>query len=210
VLAVLLTPAAWSLGSAYRAGAANSPAAQPPTLAPNFAPNFAARGRRPNAEADPRLLAYLALHDQGQRFLLATPSSQQAAPIILATGKAVLAMGGFAGSDPILTPDSLSRMVQQGQLRFALVTEADPGGFALRAQSVEAVQAPLRDWIREHGTVVDPTLWRSAQPPPRFNAFRNNAFRNNAFRNNRGRNPRASRQFADTELFDLRPDAPQP
>lgn len=194
ILAVLLMPAAWSLGSARRAGAANSPAAQPLSIATDNVP----RGRRPNAEADPRLLAFLALHDQGQRFLLATPSSQQAAPIILATGKAVLAMGGFAGSDPILTPASLSRMVQEGQLRFALVTEADPGGFAARAQAVQAVQGPLRDWIREHGTVIDPAQWRSAQLTPRRNTFRNN----------RPRNPRARRFNADTELFDLRPDSP--
>jgi 4-amino-4-deoxy-L-arabinose transferase-like glycosyltransferase len=194
VVALLLTPAAWSLGSARRTGAANSPAAQPLS----FAPDNPARGRRPNTDADPRLLAFLAAHDHGQRFLLATPSSQQAAPIILATGKAVLAMGGFAGSDPILTPASLGRMVEAGQLRFALVTEADPGGFALRAQSVLAVQAPLRDWIREHGTVVDPALWRSAQVTQRRTTFR-------AFR---ARNPRARRFNADTELFDLRPDTP--
>jgi 4-amino-4-deoxy-L-arabinose transferase-like glycosyltransferase len=194
VLAVLLMPAAWSLGSARRAGAANSPAAQPL----NIATDNTARGRRPNAEADPRLLAFLALHDQGQRFLLATPSSQQAAPIILATGKAVLAMGGFAGSDPILTPASLSRMVQEGQLRFALVAEADPGGFAARAQAVQAVQVPLRDWIREHGTVVDPALWRSAQVTQRRGTPRTN----------RPRNPRARRFNADTELIDLRPEQP--
>jgi hypothetical protein len=89
-------------------------------------------------------------------------------------------------------------MVQEGQLRFALVTEADPGGFALRAQSVQAVQAPLRDWIREHGAVVDPALWRSAQVSPRRNVLRVY----------RARNPRARRFNADTELFDLRPDAP--
>jgi 4-amino-4-deoxy-L-arabinose transferase-like glycosyltransferase len=193
VLGVLLMPAAWSLGSVRRAGVANSPAAQPLSIATDDT----ARGRRPNAEPDPRLLAFLALHDQGQRFLLATPSSQQAAPIILATGKAVLAMGGFAGSDPILTPASLSRMVQEGQLRFALVAEADPGGFAARAQGVQAVQVPLRDWIREHGTVVDPALWRSAQVTPRRSTPRTN----------RPRNPRTRRFNADTELFDLRPQS---
>lgn len=192
VLAVLLTPAAWSLGSVRRSGAANSPSAQPPSIATDNT----LRGRRSNTEADPRLLAFLALHDKGQRFLLATPSSQQAAPIILATGKAVLAMGGFAGSDPILTPASLSRMVQEGQLRFALVGEADPGGFAVRAQAVQAVQAPLSDWIRGHGSVVDPALWRSAQvTPPRGTS-------------DRPRNQRARRLNANTELFDLQPKTP--
>jgi hypothetical protein len=107
-------------------------------------------------------------------------------------------MGGFAGSDPILTPESLSRMVQDGQLRFALVGEADPAGFAARGQSVLAVQAPLNEWIRAHGSVVDPALWRSAPAN----------LRRGTGRPLRARNPRARRFNAETALFDLRPDTP--
>ena len=43
------------------------------------------------------------------RFLLATPNTQFAAPIIIGTGQPVMAMGGFSGRDPILTVEALAK-----------------------------------------------------------------------------------------------------
>jgi 4-amino-4-deoxy-L-arabinose transferase-like glycosyltransferase len=191
ILAVILTPAAWALGSMEIGGNASSPAAQPPGARTEGEP-----GRvRGAAAADPLLMAFLTSHYHDERFYLATLSSQQAAPIIIATGKPVMAMGGFAGTDPILTPESLSQMVQRKELRFALIGAGGRGGFGGRA----AEQTPLIEWIQQHGKVVEPTLWRS----PRA-ASLGDSSRAYIRRNGRGRGANGS---ANTSLFDLRPDA---
>ena len=58
------------------------------------------------------LAEYLLSHSTGEKFLVAVPGSMDgAAELILATGKPVMAIGGFSGSDQVLTVDSLSRMV---------------------------------------------------------------------------------------------------
>ena len=191
ILAVILTPAAWALGSMEISGNASSPAAQPPGARTEGEP-----GRvRGAATADPRLMAFLTSHYHDERFYLATLSSQQAAPIIIATGKPVMAMGGFAGTDPILTPESLSQMVQQKELRFVLIGAGGRGGFGGRA----AEQTSVIDWIQQHGKVVEPTLWRS----PRA-ATSGDSPRPYGRRNGRGRGGNAN---ANTSLIDLRPDA---
>src|SRR5262245_42568501 len=54
-----------------------------------------------------KLTAFLKSHQQGEQYLIATSSARLAAPIIVETGDAVMARGGFHGLDPILTPEHL-------------------------------------------------------------------------------------------------------
>jgi 4-amino-4-deoxy-L-arabinose transferase-like glycosyltransferase len=205
ILAVILIPAAWAFGSMQYDGNANSPTALPP-ISPGDGGGARTRG---TTSADPQLVAFLTSHHGEERFLLATLSAQQAAPIIIATGKAVMAMGGFAGTDPILTPENLSQMVQQGQLRFALIGANGAAGVA-RGTAFAAgragfaaggalAQAPLVEWVQQHGKIVEPALWRAprAEAPdgvPRVS-------------NRRNPGARGFNSPAASQLFDLRPDA---
>ncbi|RME85063.1 MAG: hypothetical protein D6775_03830 [Caldilineae bacterium] len=66
------------------------------------------------------LLGYLQAHPPGTKYLVAVPSAQVGAPLVLATGQPVLYMGGFAGSDPVVDAEDLAAMVQSGQLRYVL------------------------------------------------------------------------------------------
>ncbi len=76
---------------------------------------------RRNAFGPTTLVRYL-LAKQGETpFLLATLSTGPAAPIILETGKPVMAMGGFSGSNPILTVPKLRALVQNRTVRFFLL-----------------------------------------------------------------------------------------
>jgi len=70
------------------------------------------------------LVAFLQANRAGERYLLATSTTRLAAPIIVGSGEAVMAMGGFHGLDPILTPDKLARMVEDKGIRFAMVGDA--------------------------------------------------------------------------------------
>jgi 4-amino-4-deoxy-L-arabinose transferase-like glycosyltransferase len=95
--------------------------------------------------ADDALLAYLDANRGDAEFLVATQSSMQAAPIILATGEPVMAMGGFSGGDPILTADDLARLVRDGTVRFFLVGGRGPGGGAPFARDDAGQQARSSD-----------------------------------------------------------------
>jgi len=71
-------------------------------------------------ETDTQLLRYLQQR-RAERFLVAVPSSMMASSIILETGEPVMAMGGFTGTDPILTADELAQDVRNGTVRFFLM-----------------------------------------------------------------------------------------
>ena len=102
--ALLLMPVAWALSSVLVRGVAVIPSADIGRLRRPSPATLRARAR-PGEPADRRrLIAFLAANRHGERFLLATPSAQLAAPLIIATGLPVMAMGGFHGLDPILTP----------------------------------------------------------------------------------------------------------
>lgn len=72
--------------------------------------------RTVNAE----LLVYLETNTQDVKYLLAVPSSQQGAQYVIETGRPVLYMGGFSGSDEVVTVDGLKELVANGELRYIL------------------------------------------------------------------------------------------
>jgi 4-amino-4-deoxy-L-arabinose transferase-like glycosyltransferase len=71
--------------------------------------------------ASSEMLAFLDEHTQGMKYLLAVPSSQQGAEYVLATNRPVLYLGGFNGSDQVLTRDALASLVANRELRYILL-----------------------------------------------------------------------------------------
>jgi len=112
---------------------------------PNFPTGIADGGRGFNAALGADAIAYLEQHQGGANWLVAVQSANEAASIELSTGKSVLAMGGFSGSDPAMTVDKLAQLVSSGKLRYVLLSGGGPGG-----GSSSAVQ----QWIVAHGTAV--------------------------------------------------------
>jgi 4-amino-4-deoxy-L-arabinose transferase and related glycosyltransferases of PMT family len=68
------------------------------------------------------LISYLERNQGSAKFLVATPSASAADGIILATNKPVMSMGGFGGSDPILTTSSLRSLIANGTVRYFLLS----------------------------------------------------------------------------------------
>src|SRR5262249_55227157 len=128
---------------------------------------------------DPQLLAFLRANHRGERYLLATLNARLAAPVIIETGQPVMAIGGFMGVDPILTPEGFAALAAEGQVRFVLL-----GGDFLRRGRGEPPQRPISDWVKANGALVDPALWRLTQ-----------------------RTPGRAGRTAAPELYDLRPAA---
>ena len=160
--ALLVTPGAWALSSVLARGNAMLLTADVSRLARGDDDAGVRFQDRWGAFTNTRkLVGFLMANRQGERYLLATSSAQLAAPIIIETGEAVMAMGGFLGTDPILSPKKLARMVEDRQVRFVMVGDFSTIG---RGPGIEAAGRPIADWVRANGKLVDPALWRSIVP----------------------------------------------
>jgi 4-amino-4-deoxy-L-arabinose transferase-like glycosyltransferase len=94
---------------------------------------------------------YLQTHQGKARFLVATLDAGAAAPLILATDKPVMALGGYSGTDRILTPERLVNLIENGTVRFFLLP--------LRQDSPNN---DLMQWVNTHCTAVPASQWQSA------------------------------------------------
>jgi MYXO-CTERM domain-containing protein len=154
-VALLILPALWSLSAVFAPGNLTLPSASLPRWlgiddgrGPILSRNWTA------LTDDPKLQAFLKEHRGDARFLLAAPNALLAAPLIVRTGQPAMAFGGFFGNDPVMSVDAFAKAVERGEVRFVVL----------------ATNRRTRDferWVRAHGTVVGPSLWRSLPPEPR-------------------------------------------
>ena len=66
-------------------------------------------------------MSYLRSNQGSATYLVAVEGSQQAAPLIIATGQPVIAMGRFSRADPAPTAAQLATLVSQGEVRYVLL-----------------------------------------------------------------------------------------
>ncbi|HET9979390.1 MAG TPA: glycosyltransferase family 39 protein [Ktedonobacterales bacterium] len=103
-------------------------------------------------QVNQQLLAYLEAHRGAATYLFATSSSQTAAPYIIASGEPVMALGGFNGSDQILSLSQLQALVQAGTVRYFLL---DGGGFGgPGGGGAGGGNAQLTQWVASSCTQV--------------------------------------------------------
>jgi hypothetical protein len=121
----------------------------------------AADGQNRNAgggmgQVDAQLMQWLIANQGDAKYLVAVSSAGQAESIILQTGLPVMATGGFSGSDPILTADSLAQLVASGTVRYFIVG-GGMGGGGFGGDSTFSVAS----WVQQHGTLVPASTWGS-------------------------------------------------
>ncbi len=181
VLALMLAPTVWAAIPVIQNTTAQLPVAGP-GQENGFGGTFAG-GRGENAGTNQALVSYLEANQGNATYLVATPSSMTADSIILATNRPVMALGGFGGSDPILTTDQLAALVSQGTVRYFLLGSfrdggqpppqfledlpeqfrdrfgdrfGGPGGFG------GGQQGALTSWVTQHCTAVPASRWQSS------------------------------------------------
>jgi 4-amino-4-deoxy-L-arabinose transferase-like glycosyltransferase len=69
---------------------------------------------------DDKLLEFLLANTTDSQYLMAVRSSMDGASYVLETGRPVLYMGGFNGSDPVVSAADLQTMTTEGDLRYIL------------------------------------------------------------------------------------------
>ncbi len=158
VLALLVAPASWAAETAFVLVQGARPVA---SLGDADQPG----ARRWGGATEDRhaLAAYLEAQSTGAGYLAATSNARQAAPLIIATGAPVIALGGYQGSIPVMTLPALIRLADSGALRFVLLDEPGEGRgpegrrFGRRPT---ALQKAIATWVRARGVPVDAALWR--------------------------------------------------
>jgi 4-amino-4-deoxy-L-arabinose transferase-like glycosyltransferase len=168
LLALLLAPTTWSVFSVWQGSSGALPSAGPPsTTGPStFGLNFNSL----NIEtADPKLIRYLEAQQGNTRFLVATLNAAIAEPFILTTGKPVMVLGGFLGTDPILTVQQLQTLIKNNTVRFFYL-QGVPNLSNISPQIQEMLEErgigrlgeqSLTLWVGSYCSVVSSTLWSS-------------------------------------------------
>ncbi|MFD2618536.1 ArnT family glycosyltransferase [Terrilactibacillus laevilacticus] len=100
-------------------------------------------------ENNTELLTYLKKHYNGEKYILATVSAQSAYSIMMNSSYAVMAMGGFSGSDPAVTPAKLAKMTKTGEVKYFLISGS-------QRENQSTIQ-----WITEHCKKVSNSEWKS-------------------------------------------------
>lgn len=116
-------------------------------------------GGGPDAGINDKLLEYVARNNTGETYLFATTDSHTAQSYIIDTGKAVIAMGGFSGSDPNLTVEKLKQKVANKEVKYFLIPSGSGFGNGDGGGSNEVM-----NWIRANSTEVPKEEWQSNSP----------------------------------------------
>lgn len=102
-------------------------------------------GGKTSSSSSTALYEYLLENYNGERWVIAVSSSNDAAPIILETGLPVMAMGGFSGSDSILTLEQFKEYVYSGELRYYYANSSRGQGDS----------SEISTWVKENGKAVE-------------------------------------------------------
>ncbi|RAV01789.1 glycosyltransferase family 39 protein [Paenibacillus sp. YN15] len=142
-LVLLIAPLYWAATPITYGQSAQLPQAGPGTSSRGG--GFVGGRGGESASIDEGLYQYLTAHQTGETFLFATTRYNTAVPYIIEKGAAVMAMGGYSGSDPILTEESLTAMVAEGKVKYFLISNnGGPGGGS----------SGLTQWITSHGKAI--------------------------------------------------------
>jgi len=144
LVAVLITPAAWTLSTdakVSRANAAN--------------PAVDAKPRKPHllSKEDRELLDFVLGGSGNARYVLAVDGAGPAATLISQAGASVLPMGGFSAKTPFPTGGQFRALIASGQLRYVRGKVEKPARTTAQSNV---------DWAAEHCRLVRPTLYDCA------------------------------------------------
>jgi len=125
-----------------------------PVAGPQLARNNGGMGNAPGFTGSDTKISeiarYLLSHNTGETYLAAVPSSNSGgADLIIETGRPVMVLGGFSGSDQILSTDSLSDLIRNGTVRYFYLSSGG-GGMG---------NSEITSWVSDHCSAVsDSTL----------------------------------------------------
>lgn len=136
IFILLLAPGFWALTPALASESAAVPSAGPSLLTSGN--NSGGLG---SENVDQKMLKYLNKHAKNTKYLFATMDSNTAAPYIIKTGKAVMTIGGYNGTDNAISLKEFKKLVKQGKVKYFYL-------------SGKTTNSAIVKWVKKHGTVV--------------------------------------------------------
>jgi len=107
---------------------------------------------------------YLAAQQGSTLYIAATLTWSNAAQIILSTGQPTMALGGFLGTDPILTPEKLVGLVEGNTVRFFWLEYGAGDQPLVPGERWGGFQPQLTAWIESNCTAVPASAWLPPEP----------------------------------------------
>ncbi|EKS4343492.1 glycosyltransferase family 39 protein [Clostridium sporogenes] len=139
-----------------------------------------------------KLIEFLKSHKTNEKYLLVTSSTNgYASDIIINTGESVMALGGFFGTDKVITLDEFKKLVSNGEVRYVMV-----GGMGGNSSS------DIMNWVKENGKVVSESEWKDSNElnSERLKKANNNKENSNS---NAGQS-RPEEKGSSEQLYDLK------
>ena len=157
VVGFFLTPTLWSALPALQNRVSLVPRAGPDQRS-FFPKNYLA----PTTTVDAKLVRYLETQQGATKYLVATVSAKDAGAFILATNKPVMALGGFAGTDPILTPASVQTLITNNTVRFFYLNSTVSQRGVPAHDGIAAKPFPIANWVDQNCRVIPTENWASS------------------------------------------------
>lgn len=138
LILLLVSPGWWSLTPTLA-----SESAQIPTAGPDLLTQGSGGGSAGSMDQSisTSMLNYLLKHQGNAKYLYATSDTGSAAPVIIKTGKAVMAIGGFNGTDPSITLKEFKKLVAKGEVKYYLA-------------SGKSSSSAIAKWVAKYGKAV--------------------------------------------------------
>lgn len=144
-VAVLAGPAAFSFANLNRSLDGNNVLAGPASVTSNSMGG--GPGGMGGNSTDTALISYLLKNQGDAKYLVAANGARSTQGIIIATGKAVVTIGGFSGSDDAPTLEQFKELVSSGQLKYVLVSSGGMGGPG-------GGNSAITSWVTSNGKAV--------------------------------------------------------
>lgn len=111
------------------------------------------------AQLSSAMISYLEANQGSAKWLLAVANSNSAASIELQTGRSVISMWGFTGSDPAMTAAKLQQLVASGELKYVMLGGGMGGGGFGGPGGGNSASSQVQTWVEQHCTAVSATAY---------------------------------------------------
>ncbi len=116
---------------------------------------------RMNLSSSSKLKNFLISHRAGEKWILAVTSAMgESSSLIIETGYPVMALGGFSGTDRVLSTDNLAQLIKDGKVKYFLVPSQNESGGASPGGGMFSGNTEIFSWVANQCTKVPSTEWR--------------------------------------------------
>ncbi|CAK8054010.1 PMT family glycosyltransferase ArnT/Agl22 [Eupransor demetentiae] len=102
-----------------------------------------------SSKVDTDLLNYLEKHQGNAKYMAAATNTNPADSYIIKSGRSIMALGGFNGTDPTMTLAQFKHLVKTGQVRYFIA-----GGMGMGKSSTGQI-GKISTWVQKYGKQVN-------------------------------------------------------